>query len=117
MPGRYKVRINKWLGIPNLPRYESFVSEWHYYIRDIKEKIAGYGQDAAGQIAASENTASHDAALPDTTSQNTAENPNESYIRQLNLFILKVFYETPFDSNRDFYEQFDLRLKEAKTVL
>ena len=117
MPGRYKVRINKWLGIPNLPRYESFVSEWHYYIRDIKEKIAGYSQDAAGQIAASENTASHDAALPDTTSQNTAGNPNESYIRQLNLFILKVFYETPFDSNRDFYEQFDLRLKEARTVL
>ena len=40
-----------------------------------------------------------------------------SSIWQLNLFILKVFYETPFDSNRDFYEQFDLRLKEAKTVL
>lgn len=102
MPGRYKVRINKWLGIPDLPHYENFVSEWHYYIRDIKERIAEYSQSAEGT---------------DPAGQDADESPNQSYIRQLNLFILKVFYETPFDPNRDFYEQFDLRLQEAKTVL
>ena len=30
MPGKTKIRIRKWLDIPDLPRYESFVSRWHY---------------------------------------------------------------------------------------
>lgn len=40
MPGKVKVRISRWLGIPDLPRYEQFVADWHYFCRDVKAAIA-----------------------------------------------------------------------------
>ncbi len=41
MPGKTKIRIDKWLGIPNLPEYERFTSRWHYFIKNAKERLAG----------------------------------------------------------------------------
>lgn len=41
-----------------------------------------------------------------------SENP-----RNLNLYILQNFYRKPYDSSRDFYQQFDQRLCEAKLLL
>lgn len=32
---RGKVRIDEWLGISSLKKYEKFVSVWHYFIRDV----------------------------------------------------------------------------------
>ncbi len=29
---RSKIRVSKWLGIPNLPRYEAWVSRWHQFL-------------------------------------------------------------------------------------
>ncbi len=84
MPGKQKVRISRWLGIENLPRYEQFVCDWHYYCRDVK-----------AFLAASED---------------------ENFRQQLNLFILKVFYATPY-READFYSLFDMRLRQAKSVM
>ena len=33
---RTKVKVNKWLGIPDLKQYENFVNEWHYFLKDTK---------------------------------------------------------------------------------
>ena len=85
MPDRYKVQISKWLDLPRLSRYEQYVCDWHYFIKDVQNK--------------------------------TERSDDAEFNRRLNLFILKVFYQTPFDPSRDFYPQFDLRLREARTVL
>ncbi len=85
MPGKMKVRISKWLGIPDLPRYEKFVTNWHYYIKDVKKVMEG----------------SDDAAFRES----------------LNMFLLKVFYETPYDEKEGFYYWFDKRLEKARSVL
>lgn len=39
-PNRTKVKISKWLGIEKLPQYESFINDWHWYIKGLSEKAA-----------------------------------------------------------------------------
>lgn len=89
MPGKMKMKISKWLGIPELSRYERYVSEWHYFCRDVKRYME------------------------------TAEDPD--FVRQLNLFLLKVFYLTPYvvpeDGTKDFYDLFEMRLRQARSVI
>lgn len=41
----------------------------------------------------------------------------EDVVKQINMYILNAFYVTMYQSNRDFYEQFDERMKVAKEVL
>ncbi len=85
MPGKLKVKINKWLSYENLASYEAFVARWHFFVRAVKERAAA-GEDPA-------------------------------FLQQLNLFVLKVFYQTPYDPERDFYEQFAVRMRNAESVL
>ena len=40
MEPKTKVKIHKWLGIPDIRRYETFVKKWHYFLKDV-EKILG----------------------------------------------------------------------------
>ena len=42
---------------------------------------------------------------------------DESVIKQINMFILNLFFVTSYDQNIDFYEQFNKRLQQAKQVL
>lgn len=35
---RTKLKIQKWLGIPQLKQYEDFVVKWHYYLKDVEKK-------------------------------------------------------------------------------
>lgn len=32
---RAKVKVKKWLGVPDIKRYEQFVSDWHYLIKEV----------------------------------------------------------------------------------
>ncbi len=36
---RTKLKIQKWLGIPQLKQYENFISKWHYYLKNVEEEI------------------------------------------------------------------------------
>lgn len=89
MPGKMKVKISKWIDIPELSRYEQYVSEWHYFCKDAKAML----------------------------SHSTDNNWN----RQWNLFVLKVFFVTPYnfpaDGSEDFYSLFYIRLREARAIL
>lgn len=35
-----KVKIKKWLDMPELKKYEEFTVNWHYFLLDVQEKIA-----------------------------------------------------------------------------
>ena len=37
---RTKVKISKWLDIPNLPQYERFVNDWHWHLKGLSEEAA-----------------------------------------------------------------------------
>lgn len=47
----------------------------------------------------------------------TAANEEESFRKNLNLFLLNTFYLTPYEENRDFYEQFDERYARFRQVV
>ena len=101
-PGKTKVRIDKWLGIPALSSYERFVADWHFLVRSLQEKLE-QGSDASA-----------------LTSYDT------SYVRDLNRFFLGLFYEKSWpaeDSAKDsvlpgaaFYEEFYARLEQFRSV-
>lgn len=38
---RGKVKIKKWLGIPNLKAYENYILEWHDFLNDCEEALPG----------------------------------------------------------------------------
>lgn len=49
---RTKVKISKWLETPQLKQYEEFVCQWHYYLKEIQEKIVnGMEQERIKQIS------------------------------------------------------------------
>lgn len=34
-----KIRVGKWLDVPDVRRYEAFVNDWHYFLRDIGDAL------------------------------------------------------------------------------
>lgn len=67
-----KVKVKKWLGLPDLKRYEQFVWDWHEDLRRRRERVKA----------------------------------DPERIRELSMELLSTFYMTPYDTGRDFYEQF-----------
>lgn len=43
---RSKIRIKKWLGIPDLTRYEDYVCNWHYLLMDLQSHIERTNDEA-----------------------------------------------------------------------
>ena len=44
---RTKVKIKKWLDIPEIRRYEQFLSHWHFFVKSVQEEIIASGGDEA----------------------------------------------------------------------
>lgn len=36
---RSKVKVKKWIDTPNVKQYEAFVSDWHYFLKDVQEVL------------------------------------------------------------------------------
>ena len=45
---RAKVKVRKWIDIPEPKRYDDFVCTWHYFLKDLERVI---GKDTSGQAA------------------------------------------------------------------
>lgn len=81
-PNKSKVKIRKWIDTEDTKRYEKYVSDWHYYLKELQDYVQ----------------------------QSNPENI-DSIVRQLSLFILNQFYRNPFMPEEDFYSQFYTRLE------
>ncbi len=44
-PNKSKVKINKWLGVPNLKSYEKFLVEWHGLTKKLREFYAEHSEE------------------------------------------------------------------------
>lgn len=47
-----KVKINRYLEIPDLPTYERYINIWHYFMRDVQTQLAAAGDEALIQATA-----------------------------------------------------------------
>lgn len=83
---RSKIKVKKWIDIPDAKHYEKFVSDWHYFLKDVQNVLE-------------------------------REEENSELIKNLNMYIIRKFYMTPYDREKDFYEQFYERLAEGQDLL
>ena len=90
-PNKTKVKVKKWLEIPELGKYEAYITDWHYFLKEVQEIIKRTQNDAI------------------------IKNLN-MYL--LNQFYVKP-YDTAAESENgtDFYRQFYARLEEAKETV
>ncbi len=82
---RTKVKVSKWIDIPDLKENRAFITGWHYFLNDCEERVR--------------------------------ENEDDTFRKNLNLYILNLFFIRPYEAEQDFYEQFARRLKRAKDDL
>ncbi|MCI8660057.1 MAG: YkgJ family cysteine cluster protein [Lachnospiraceae bacterium] len=76
---RSKIKVCKWIGVPELPRYESFVLQWHDFLGELQEQVGN--------------------------------EPDGERTKVICMKVLKVFYLSPYDRERSFYDQFEERIK------
>lgn len=117
---RTKVKVRKWLDTPDFNRYETYIADWHYFLLDLQEMLAG------GQCNTKNNAESSTGSGLETESGSKSETRSGSSMapgldmsaaKQVSMYLLKAFYLVPFDQKEDFYCQFDQRLKAAKRRL
>lgn len=88
-----KVKIEKWLQVPELSKYETYLTDWHYLLKDFREKATEL-QSAQGEEA--------------DVAQET--------LKKLNMLLLQVFYISPYNAGVDFYGQFHERLERVRSM-
>ena len=81
---RTKVKVRKWVGLPDIKRYEKYILDWHDYLKGLGEHILSPG--------------------------------GENDMKDISMYVLRSFYQQPFDETRDFYEQFYERLEAARRI-
>lgn len=89
-----KVKLKKWLDIKEISRYEKFITDWHYFLKDIQAYIQ---------------------SRIDESSDVESKKNSEEEISQINSVIIKIFYMTPYEL--DFYNDFYLRLNKVKDLM
>ncbi len=102
-----KVKVKKWLGVPNLPRYEDYCREWHHFLKKAQalcdqEDTGNAKESAPGQTAAASRRKGDHAA-----------NMRKIVCMQ----ILQKCYLAGFDTEKDFYPQFEEQQKAASLSL
>ena len=80
-----KVKVSKWLDVPELPRYEEYVLTWHQIQKEAEEL--------------------------------QQENGDDAFAKNLNVFLLRTFFLTPYDGDKSFYDQFEKRLETYRKIV
>ncbi len=89
-PDKTKVKIKKWLEIPEIGKYEAYIRTWHSVLKE-----------ARGIVKETQNDA-------------VIKNLNMYLLKQ---FYIKPYDYFAAGEGEDFYQQFDRRLEEAKEVI
>ena len=48
---RTKVKVRKWIDVPDIRRYETFVNAWHYFLKDMEQLLETADESLAKQIS------------------------------------------------------------------
>lgn len=100
---RGKIKVKKWIDTPDLYKNHQFIVRWHYLLNQVEELV--------------KKKLSEKESLPDGENPIEDVQPTNDFCQQINLFLLQTFYMTPYDEDRDFYEQFDERVARFRQVV
>lgn len=84
-PNKTKIKIKKWLGIPDIEQNETFLLNWHRLKKQVMELLEQTKDDAMA--------------------------------KELNMYLLNLFYVNPYDVKQDFYLQFEARKSVAEKLI
>jgi len=88
-----KIKVKKWIDTPDLPRYTEYINAWHNFQKQVQ------------------------AAFARIRMQDGEEESKNAQIKQMCMYILNIMYVARYEENRDFYEQFEMRLEHLKELL
>lgn len=43
---RTKIKVQKWIDMPDFKRYEKFIADWHFFLKGLQERIGKTGNEA-----------------------------------------------------------------------
>lgn len=89
-PNKTKVKLKKWLGIPELSRYEAYINKWHAFQKSVQSVI---------------KNAENEAII------------KQLNMYLLNQFFVKKYKAASESVMSDFYEEFEVRLAQADGML
>lgn len=100
-PGKTKIKVHKWIDTENINRYEKYINDWHYFLKELQEYALSSDDDEKIK------------AISMYVLQQFYLAPYED---------TQCFKEGDEDNSEDippesFYEIFDTRLKTAKQAL
>ena len=78
----------KWIDTPEAKRYDTYISDWHFYVKELQEQSMAERTEEAEELK-----------------------------KRRNLVFLERFFLRPYELERDFYEQFYERLEEGRKEL
>lgn len=92
---RTKRKVKQWIDAGDLKQNRKFLREWHGCLKQLRERMySGKGGRADGDI------------------REEADKERS----QWNMELLRVFYLTPYNTQEDFYKQFEERLEEVWNI-
>lgn len=95
-----KVKVKKWLGIPDLSRYEAYCRTWHAFLK-AAQACCGAGEESTGTEQMQGTAARRTGAAQD-------------HLRKIVCMqILEKCYLAGFDIEKEFYPQFEEQLQAA----
>lgn len=77
-PSKSKVKVKKWLDIPNIAEYEKYILNWHDFIKSVQVMLT---------------------------------DKSDEEIKNINMKVLNIFFVTPYDMEKSFYEQYYERVR------
>ncbi len=84
---RSKVKVRKWIDTPNAVRYDQYITDWHYFLKDLQEKMQVWAAEA---------------------------NVWEKTAKKVSLYVLQQFYLSAYQSDGGFYDEFYGRMQAAE---
>lgn len=78
---RGKIKVRKWIDIPDLKQHEKFIMDWHTLLMELEERI---------------------------------QKSDDAEIKSMNMFFLNLFFIKSYDTDKDFYIQFEERSEMIK---
>ena len=129
MENRSKIKVDKWLGIEDLERHTAFINKWHRFLKFERKKIFEIGERAGNEINRLKTVTEQDlivyAGIVGDTEvleekgvegyrdrkcgafRQDADNAEKEVMKT----VLRILYMTPYDHEKEFFAQFDERMK------
>ena len=77
------MKVRKWIDTPDVKQYDQFISDWHYFLKQLRAAVRKRAEDSA--------------------------------VKEISMYLLKLFYMLPYAPERAFYGQFYERFDAAQS--